>query len=89
MNIDDLRCAHACRNSCGLLNEAMRRENEMVKFYQRVAALCDYPDVEQFVGEFVEERSGDVLKIVQKLNELQARGQALDGVMASYDPAGV
>ncbi len=88
MNIDDLRCAHACRNSCGLLNEAMRRENEMVKFYQRVAALCDYPDVEQFVENLVQERSSNVLKIVQKLNELQARGQTLDGVMSSYDPAG-
>lgn len=88
MNIDDLRCAHACRNSCGLLNEAMRRESEMVKFYQRVAEMCDYPEVEQFVEHLVQERSSNVLKIVQKLNELQARGQALDGVMASYDPAG-
>ncbi len=88
MNLEDLRCAHACRNSCGLLKEAMRRENEMVKFYERVAEMCDYPDVHDFVQGLIEQRSANVLKIVQKLNELQVRSQMLDGVMSSYDPAG-
>ncbi len=81
-------CAHNCRNACALLNEAMKRESEMVKFYDEILAECDYPDIHAFVREISEERSKVILRMVQKVNEMQSRGQILDGVISSFDPAG-
>jgi rubrerythrin len=89
MKLEDIRCAHTCRNACGLLNEALHAETAQVRFYERVMAECDYPDVQAFVRQLMEERSASILRIVQKLNELQARSKVLDGVMSSFDPSGV
>lgn len=89
MKHDDMVCAHDCRNACALLNEAMRRESEMVRFYDDVLAQCDYPDIHAFVRDLSEERSKSILRIVQKVNEMQSRSQILDGVISSFDPAGV
>ena len=84
----EVYCAHNCRNACALLNDAMKRESEMVKFYDEILAECDYPDIHGFVRELSEERSKAILRIVQKVNEMQSRGQILDGVISSFDPAG-
>lgn len=84
---EHIECSHACRNTCGLLNEAIRRESEMVKVYEKMMSDCDYPDVQAFVREVLEERSRTVIRMMQKLNELRARGQILDGVISSYNPS--
>jgi hypothetical protein len=57
----------------------------MVRFYEQVMKDCDYPDVNSFVRDLLEERSRTVIRIMQKLNELRARGQILDGVISSYN----
>ena len=85
---DDVFCAHNCRNACALLNDAMKRESEMVRFYDEILAECNYPDIHAFVREISEERSKVILRMVQKVNEMQSRGQILDGVISSFDPAG-
>ncbi|MEX0602712.1 MAG: hypothetical protein WD295_05175, partial [Bacteroidota bacterium] len=77
MNLDDLRCAHTCRNSCTMLNEALSRETALVQFYERLMGECDYPEVQAFIREMVEERSRSILRIVGKLNELHARTQIM------------
>ena len=85
MTTANSECSHACRNTCGQLNEAIREESAMVKFYEKMMTECDYPDVQAFVREMLEERSRTVIRIMQKLNELRARGQILDGVISSYN----
>jgi len=85
MNDHEIRCAHACRNTCAMLNEALRRETAALQFYEQIVAQCDYPDVRAFIEELVEQRSRAILRIISKLNELQARGQALDGIVASFE----
>lgn len=85
MNLDDLQCAHSCRNSCAMLNEAMKQESLQVQFYERLIELCDYPDVNAFLQELAEERSKTILRIVRKLNEIQARSLMIDGVMSSFE----
>ncbi len=89
MKHDELVCGHDCRNACALLNEAMRRESDMVKFYDELLAQCDYPDIHAFVRDLSEERSKSILRIVQKVNEMESRSRILDGVISSFDPAGV
>lgn len=88
MNEFNVKCAHACRNTCAMLSQALREESEMVRFYGKLTAQCDYPDVHDMLNELIELRSKSVLMINQKLNELQARADIIDGVMSSYDPAG-
>jgi len=89
MNENSVRCAHACRNTCAMLAEALREESEMVTFYERLRQECNYPDVHEMLQELIEQRSRSVLMINQKLNELRARSEILDGVISSYDSAGV
>jgi len=89
MQQEEIRCAHTCRNACELLSDALRKEKDQVMFYEAVMKECDYPDVKAFVRQLAEERSASILRMVQKLNELQARSKVLDGVMSSFDPSGI
>ena len=78
-------CNHTCRNTCAMLNDAIREETSMIRLYERVLNECNYPDVHTFIREILEERSRSVIRIMQKLNELKARGQMLDGIISSYE----
>ena len=88
MNERNVKCDHACRNTCAMLSEALREESEMVRFYEKLGIECNYPDVHEMVRELIESRSKSVLKINQKLNELRARAEIMDGVISSYDSGG-
>ncbi|MCK9424988.1 MAG: hypothetical protein M0Q21_02990 [Ignavibacteriaceae bacterium] len=80
----NVRCDHTCRDSCAMLNEALRRETASVRFYETVYDDCNAPEVKNFLGEIVDERRSHILKIIQKLNELHARSQAMDGIANSF-----
>ncbi len=80
----EFNCNHACRNSCSSLNEALRKETASVRFYERVFEECNSPDIRNFLGELIEERRQNILKIIQKLNEIHARSQAMDGIVSSF-----
>jgi len=67
-----------------MLNEALRRETASVRFYENVYDDCNAPEVKNFVGEIVDERRSNILKIIQKLNELHAGSQAMDGIANSF-----
>ena len=88
MNESNVKCAHACRNTCAMLSEALREESGMVSFYERLRGECNYPEVHAMLTELIESRSRSVLLINQKLNELRARAEIIDGVISSYDSAG-
>jgi hypothetical protein len=84
MNLDNLRCDHQCRNTCAMLTAALAQETMTVRFYQQVLTQCDEPDVHNFVRSVVEERSASVIRIMQKLNEIKARSQTMDGIQSSF-----
>jgi hypothetical protein len=79
-------CIYACRNTCSMLDEALRDETAMMRFYERMMNECTYPDVQAFIREILEERSSAILRIVQKLNELKVRGQTIEDVRSSFNP---
>ena len=85
MNDMNVQCAHACRNTCAMLSEALREESGMVQYYERLRNECNYPDVKAMLKDLIELRSSSVLVINQKLNELRARAEIIDGVISSYD----
>jgi hypothetical protein len=82
---DSAECNHDCRITCRMLTEAMREEAEMIHFYEKLMTECDYPGVNSFMRELLEEKSRIVLRINQKLNEIRADGQVSDGIMSSFE----
>jgi Zn ribbon nucleic-acid-binding protein len=86
MEASGIDCNHDCRITCKMLTEAMRKEAEMIHFYEKLMIECDYPDVNAFVRELLEEKSRIVLRINQKLNEIRARGQVSEGIISSFEP---
>ena len=85
MNLEEFTCEHTCRKLCAALNEALRTETRLLQFYEKLMTECNYPDVHRFVRDLVEERRKSVLLIVQKLNEMYARSEIMDGVLDSFE----
>jgi rubrerythrin len=82
---NELKCGHACRNTCAMLNEALRKETSIVRFYEGILDECNMPEVKSFVTDLVEEKREAILRIIQKLNEIHVRAQAMDGVASSFN----
>ena len=80
------KCSHDYRITCSMLTESLRKEAEMIQFYETLMTECDYPEVNSFVRELLEEKSSIVLHINQKLNEIRARGQISEGIISSFEP---
>lgn len=85
----EVKCMHACKNSCAMLNEALRKEASMVRFYEGVFSECNFPEVQSFLLEMIEEKRQAILRIIKKLNEVHARSQTIDGVIASFESDGI
>jgi len=85
MKEKDIKCLRACKNTCAMLNEALRKEASTVRFYEGVLDECNAPDVRSFIVDLVEDRRKEILRIIQKLNEIHARSQAADGVYSSFN----
>ncbi|NWF51064.1 MAG: hypothetical protein HXY49_11055 [Ignavibacteriaceae bacterium] len=81
----EVKCQHACKNTCATLNEALRKETTMVRFYEDVMDECNMPDVSSFISDLVEEKRKVILRLIQKLNEIHVRSQTLDGIVSSFE----
>ena len=81
---NNVKCDRTCGESCAMLNEALRRETASVRFYESVFDDCNAPEVKSVLAEIVDERRVQILKIIQKLNELRAKSQAMDGIANSF-----
>ena len=81
----DTKCQHACKNTCATLNEALRRETAMVRFYESVLDECNMPDVSSYMTGLVEDKRKVILSLIQKLNEIHIRSQVSDGITSSFN----
>jgi hypothetical protein len=71
-----------------MLNKAIALEAGLVAFYEELGAECDYPDVRTMLIGLKDQHRRMVHSLGEKLSEMHVRGEILDGVMASFDPAG-
>ena len=85
MNNDEVKCEHACKSTCTMLNEALRKETAIVRYYEGMLEECNFPEVRSFVTDFVDEKRKGILRIIQKLNEIHAKSHTIDGVIQSFD----
>lgn len=81
----EFNCQHACKNTCASLNEALRKETAIVKYYEQVLEECNIPEVQTFMDELIEEKRKIILRLIQKLNEIHVRSQATDGITSSFN----
>ena len=82
---NEVKCMHACKNTCAMLNEALRKEAAIVRFYESMLDECNLPEVRGFISETIEDKRKGILRIIQKLNEIHARSQVIDGVISSFN----
>ena len=85
MSNSQTNCQHTCRNTCAMLNEALRKETALVMSYKSTLEECNMPEVKNFLTEIVEGKSRLIMQIIQKLNEIHVRSQVLDGVASSFN----
>jgi len=85
MKENEIKCMHACKNTCAMLNEALRKEASIVRFYEGMLDECNLPEVRSFLTETIEEKRKAILRIIQKLNEIHARSQVIDGMISSFN----
>lgn len=80
-----INCQHTCKNTCASLNEALRKETAIIKYYEAALVECNIPEVRIFIDELVEEKRKVILRLIQKLNEIHVRSQATDGITSSFN----
>lgn len=78
-------CQHTCKNTCATLNEVLRKETAIIKYYEAALGECNIPEVKIFMDELVEDKRKIILRLIQKLNEIHVRSQALDGIASSFN----
>ncbi len=78
-------CLHNCKNTCAMLNEALRKETTISKFYESILDQCNMPEVSNFVSDQIDIKQKSILAIIQKLNEIHARSQIIDGISSSFN----
>ena len=85
MKENEIKCMHACKDTCAVLNEALRKEASLVRFYEGILDECNLPEVRSFITDTIEEKRKSILRIIQKLNEIHARSQVIDGMISSFN----
>jgi hypothetical protein len=85
MKENEIKCMHACKNTCAMLNEALRKEASIVRFYEGMLDECNLPEVRGFITDTIEEKRKAILRIIAKLNEIHARSQVIDGMISSFN----
>ena len=69
-----------------MLNEALRKETELIRFNEAILEECNLPEIREFITEITEGKRELVLKIIQKLNEMHARSQIIAGINKVSEP---
>ncbi len=85
METNDVNCEHSCKETCSLLNEALRKEASIARYYENMMEECNMPDVKDLIADLVEDKRSGILRIIKMLNEIHARSQVIDGISSSFN----
>jgi hypothetical protein len=79
------QCEHLCRNTCASLTRALSLETSIVRLAEEALQQCDDGDIKDFLTNLAKSSSETALRVLQKLNEVQARTHIYDGIASSFD----
>ncbi len=85
MKENSVKCIRTCKNTCTMLNEALRREASLVRYYERLLEQCNFPDDHSLVFDLVESKRNDILSIIRKLNEIHAHSEVLNEMYTNFN----
>jgi len=66
MNTNDLKCEHECKDNCSLLNEALRKEASIARYYENMLEECNIPEVKNLISELIDDKRSGILRIIKK-----------------------
>jgi hypothetical protein len=85
METNEVNCVHACRNTCGMLNEILKKESATLRLYEGVYAECNYPGVKSFLYQMIAQKRKDIMLLTSKLHDIRTNSEIYDGILASFD----
>ena len=85
MKTKEENCKHDCKDNCSLLNEALRKEASIARYYENMIEECNIPEVKSLINNLIEDKRSGILRIIKKLNEIHARSQVIDGISSSFN----
>jgi hypothetical protein len=78
-------CEHTCRNTCSALTKALQHETALVRLSEEIIQQCEDGDIKEFMKSLARTSSETVIRIMQKMNEVQARSQILNNIGSSFN----
>jgi hypothetical protein len=78
-------CEHLCRNTCASLTRALSLETSIVRLAEEAIQQCDDGDIKSFLTDLAQTSSETALRLLQKLNEVQARTHIYNDISSSFD----
>jgi hypothetical protein len=79
------QCEHLCRNTCASLTRALSLETSIVRLAEEAIQQCDDADIKNFLTDLAQTSSETALRLLQKLNEVQARTHIYNAISSSFD----
>ncbi|PIW70544.1 MAG: hypothetical protein COW08_01295 [Ignavibacteriales bacterium CG12_big_fil_rev_8_21_14_0_65_30_8] len=89
MKTKEKDCMHECKDTCSSLNEALRKEAAIARYYENMIEQCNMPDVKSLINDLIEDKRSGILRIIKKLNEIHARSQVIDGISNSFNQTAI
>lgn len=80
MTHSELHCEHTCRNTCSALTKALQLQSAIIRLSEETLQQCDDDNIKLFINDLAENSSDQVVKIMQKLNEVRARMQIFNNM---------
>ena len=81
-------CEHTCRNTCTALTQALHFETSLVRLSEEMIRQCNDADIQEFMRDLARNSSEAVIRIMQKMNEVQARTHILNNIGSSFESQG-
>ena len=50
MKTKEENCKHDCKDNCSLLNEALRKEASIARYYENMIEECNIPEVKSLIN---------------------------------------
>jgi len=85
MELAKSNCEHACRNTCATLEEAIKKEIELLELFDNSLLDCNMPDVHTLLINMAVNKKNVIQELKQMLDEIKSRSVIDDDIEESYE----